>query len=123
MGEDVTASRKPPFLRRGILIAMGVALAGAVICFVVVALLPPPKGPLFKEPLRSFITGVGVAGVAFPLCVTGAALKRKFASSPYFEGAFIAGVLNLGGYICAGVALVCVGFGVYDLVLWLLGSH
>jgi len=120
MGEEPTAVQRPPFLRRGTLIAMGAALGAAVICLAVVALLPPTKGPLFKDPLRSFLTGVGVAGVAFPLCALGFALKRKFALSPYFEGAFIAGVLNLAGYICAAVALVCIGFGVYDLALWLL---
>jgi hypothetical protein len=99
---------------------MGAAVGAAVICLAVVALLPPTKGPLFQDPLRSFLTGMGVAGVAFPLCTLGLALKRRFALSPYFEGAFIAGVLNLAGYICAAVALVCVGFGVYDLILWLL---
>ena len=123
MGEEVPAVRRKPFLRKGILIVMGVAVGVAVICFAVVAFLPPPKGPLFKDPLRSFLTGVGVAGVAYPLCALGSALKRKFALSPYFEGAFIAGVLNLAGYICASVALVCIGFGIYDLVLMLVGSR
>ena len=122
MDQEAPALRTPPFLRKGILILIGVALGAAVICFGVVAVLPPPKEALFKDPLRSFLTGVGVAGVAYPLCALGSALSRKFALSPYFEGAFIAGVLNLAGYICAIVALVCAGFGVYDLVLWLLGS-
>ena len=117
MGEEPPAVRRPPFLRKGTLIAMGAAVAAAVACFTVVSLLPPTKAALFKDPLRSFLTGVGVAGVAFPLCALGFALKRKFALSPYFEGAFIAGVLNLAGYICAAVALVCIGFGVYDLIL------
>lgn len=96
---------------------MAVAVGIGVACFAVVALLPPPKGPLFKDPLRSFLTGVGVAGVAYPLCALGSALNRKFELSPYFEGTFIAGALNLAGYICAVVALVCIGFGVYDLAL------
>jgi hypothetical protein len=119
--DDPTGVRtKTPLVPKGILLAMGGALVVAVTCFVVVALLPAPSGPLFKDPLRSFLTGVGLAGVAFPLCAIGAALKRKFALSPYFEGTFIAGVLNLAGYICATVALVCIGFGVYELILWLL---
>ena len=120
MGEEIPVVRRPPFLRKGILIAMGVAVGMGVISLAVVAFLPPPKGPLFEDPLRSFLTGVGVAGVAYPLCALGSALKRKFELSPYFEGTFIAGVLNLAGYICASVALVCIGFGVYDLALWLL---
>ena len=123
MGEPVGIRKRTPLVPKGLLVAMGIALLVAVTCFAVVAFLPPPKGPLFKDWLRSFLTGVGVAGVAFPLCAMGSALKRKFALSPYFEGAFIAGVLNLAGYICAGVALVCIGFGVYDLTVWLLGSR
>ena len=123
MDQEAPARRKQPFLRTGIVILIGVALGVAVICFAVVAVLPPPKGPLFEDPLRSLLTGLGVAGVAYPLCALGFALKRKFALSPYFEGAFIAGVLNLAGYVCAAVALVCLGFGVYDVVLWLLGSR
>jgi hypothetical protein len=120
MGQEVPAVKRQSFLRKGILIAMGVAVGIGVISLAVVAFLPPPKGPLFEDPLRSFLTGVGVAGVAYPLCALGSALKRKFELSPYFEGTFIAGVLNLAGYICASVALVCLGFGVYDLALWLL---
>jgi hypothetical protein len=120
MSEEVMTVRRKPFLRTGTLIAMGVAVGVALACLAIVAYLPPPKGPLFKDPLRSFLTGVGVAGVAYPLCALGSALKKKFALSPYFEGAFIAGVLDLAGYICAVVALVCIGFGVYDVALWLL---
>jgi hypothetical protein len=119
MGEEVPARRATPFLRKGILVAMGAAVVVAVVCLALVVLLPPPKGPLFKDPLRSFLTAVGVAGVAYPLIALGSALERKFATSPYFEGAFIAGVVNLAGYICAVVAFVCLGFGAYDLILWL----
>ena len=122
MGEEPIAVRRQPFLRTGTLIAMGAAVVAAVACFAVVALLPPAKDALFKDPMRSFLTGAGVAGVAFPLCALGFALKRRFALSPYFEGAFIAGVLNLAGYVCAAVALVCIGLGMYDLVVWLIGS-
>jgi hypothetical protein len=117
MGEEPTAVRRQPFLCTGTVVGMGAAVAAAVICLAVVALLPPTKGPLFQDPLRSFLTGVGVAGVAFPLCTLGFSLKRRFALSPYFEGTFIAAVLNLAGYLCAAVALVCLGFGVYDLIL------
>jgi hypothetical protein len=119
MNEEAPAVRREPFLRKAVLVAMAAAVAVGVVCLAAVALLPPPKGPLFKDPLRSLLTAAGVAGVAFPLCALGSALERKFAASPYFEGAFIAGVVNLAGYICAVVALVCLGFGVYDLVLWL----
>jgi len=108
---------------RRVLIAVGAAMGIAIICFIVVTLLPPPKGPFFKDPLRSLLTGICVLGVACPLCVSGFALKKKFASSPYFEGAFIASVLNVFGFVCLGVGLVCISLSVYALVMRFLGSN
>jgi hypothetical protein len=97
-------------------IAAGAAVGLALVCFAVVSFLPPHKGQFLDDPIRGFVTGVGVLGVASPLCISGAALRKKFASSPYFEGGFIAGFLNLFGYILVAAGLVCIGFGVYDLI-------
>jgi len=115
-----TVRRPEPFIRKGVLIMMGVAACVALGCFIAVAVLPAPEGPLFKDPLRSFITGVGVLAVAYPLAVLGRAIQRKSAGSPYFEGAFIAGAINLAALVCGGAGLACVGFGVYDLIQWLI---
>jgi len=104
-------------------IAVGVALGAALVSFIVLAVLPPPKQSLRKDPLRSILTGVAVVGVACPLCIAGFMLKRRFASSPYYEGGFIAGVLNLFGYVILAVGLVCIGFGLYDLALRFLDSR
>ncbi len=112
--------RREPFIRRSILIVMGAAAVVALGCFIAVALLPAPEGPVFKDPLRSFITGVGVLAIAYPLAVVGRAIQRKSASSPYFEGAFIAGAINLAAFVCAAAGLACVGFGVYDFIVWLV---
>lgn len=98
---------------------MAAAACVAAVCFVVVAVLPAPEGPLFKDPLRSFITGLGVLAIAYPPAAVGRAIQRRSASSPYFEGAFIAGAINLAALVCAGAGLACVGFGVYDLFVWL----
>jgi len=119
--EVMPVIQKEPFIRKRTLVAMGAAAGVGVICFVVVALLPAPQGPLFKDPLRSFLTGFGVVGVAYPLCVVGLAMRKRWASSPYFEGAFIAGVINLFGFVIVGVGLVCIGFGAYGLIVRLLG--
>jgi hypothetical protein len=119
--DEVNTVRWPqPFLRKGVLILMGVAAFIAAGCFIAVAVLPAPEGPLFKDPLRSFVTGLGVLAVAYPLAALGRAIQRKSASSPYFEGAFIAGAINLAALVCGGAGLACVGFGVYDLILWLI---
>jgi hypothetical protein len=97
-------------------IVSGVAVGLGFACFMVVSFLPPHKGQFLDDPIRCFLTGVGVIAVATPLCVAGAALKRKFSQSPYFEGAFIAGVLNLFGTVLVATGLVCIGFGLYDLI-------
>jgi hypothetical protein len=120
MDQRNTVRRPEPFIRKGVLIMMGLAGVVAVACFIVVAVLPAPQGPLFKDPLRSFLTGLGVLAVACPLAMLGRAIQRKSAGSPYFEGAFIAGAINLAALVCGGAGLACVGFGVYDLILWLV---
>ncbi len=117
MDQGNTVRRPQPFIRKSTLITMVLAVCVALACFIAVAVLPTPEVALFKDPLRSFITGVGVLAVAYPLAMLGKAIQRKSAGSPYFEGAFIAGVINLAALICGGVGLACVGFGVYDLVL------
>jgi len=119
MTQDHTVRRREPFIRRGVLIAMAAAGCIAAACFIVTAVLPAPEGPLFKDPLRSFITGLGVLAIAYPLAAVGRAIQRRNASSPYFEGAFIACAINLAALICTGAGLACVGFGIYDLILWL----
>lgn len=114
--------KQEPFIRTRVLVAMGAALGVAVTCFIVVAVLPAPGVPLFKDALRSFLTGLGVLGIAYPAYATGLAIKKRFAFSPYFEAGFIAAAINLFGFVCLAVGLICIGFGIYDLVLRMLPS-
>ena len=116
-------TERPPFIRTRTLIAMGIAVVAALACFIVVVLLPTPRVAMFKDPLRSFITGVGVLALAYPFTVLGAAIHRRTAASPYFEAGFIAGVLSLIGYLCVAVGLACVGFGIYDLIIRFLDNN
>jgi len=120
MDPNRVVRRPEPFIRKHVLILMTLAGVVSIACFIVVVVLPSPKGPMFKDPLRSFITGLGVLAVAYPIAVLGRAIQRKSAGSPYFEGAFIAGAINLAALVCSGAGLACVGFGVYDLVLWFI---
>lgn len=105
---------------RRLVLAIGAALVVALVCFVALAILPKPDGPRSKAPLRSFLTGLGVMGVAAPLCIGGSVLKQRFASSPYFEGRFIATVLSIFGFVCLAAGLACVILGAYDLIAPLL---
>jgi hypothetical protein len=121
MDEMTIPAQKKPFLRPRTLIMMGGTVVAAGACFAVMAFLPPAPRSLFEDPLRSFLTGFGVIGVAYPLCAVGLAMRRRWASSPYFEGTFIATVMNLFGFLTVGVGLICIGFGVCSLVARLLG--
>jgi hypothetical protein len=113
---DVSVRNKAPFLRRRTLLFIGGAVIVAVVCFVVVALQLASEDPYFESPLHSALTGVGLLGVGLPLCLVGAAFRRRSEGSPYFEEAFIAGVISLFGYVCVLFGLLCIGLGAYALL-------
>ena len=104
-----------------LLIMVGVAVVIAVTCFVVVAILPRPEGPFFKAPLRSFLTGLGLLGIACPPYVVGLVLKKRAAASPYFELAFIRTGFNIFAFVCFVVGLTCIGLSAYALIARALG--
>jgi hypothetical protein len=108
--------KKRRHARRGIVVAVGIAIAVAVACFTVVAMLPASDKPVFDSPLRSAITGLGLLGVACPLCIAGSLLRRHAAGSPYYEEGFMASVLSLFGYIAMIVGILCLGLAVYALI-------
>jgi hypothetical protein len=60
--------------------------------------------------------------VATPLCVAGWQLKQRFATSPYYEGRFIATVLSVFGFTCLTAGLACIILGVYDLAMRFLDA-
>lgn len=105
------------------LAAVAISVLLATACFTIVALLPVPEGGhRFKDPLRSLLTGLGVLGVATPLCLAGHALKKGSAASPYFEGTFIATVLGVFGFVCVAVGLACIILGGYDWITAMLDT-
>ena len=106
--------------RRGLVVIIGLSLVLAIACLVIVAILPGSPEPFFDSPLRSLLVGVGLLGVAAPLCIAGALLKRHAAGSPYFEEGFIAGVLNVFGYLILAVGVACLALAAYALVHRLL---
>jgi hypothetical protein len=113
--DEQTAQRGTPQSPRRMLWVTGLALVVALTCFVVLSLLPPTRRPFFDAPLRSALTGLGLLGVACPLCFIGNLLRKRSASSPYFEEAFIAGFVSLLGLICLLVGLLCLGSSLYSL--------
>lgn len=119
---DSQAKARKPLRRRTILIAVGIAIGVAAICFILVAILPRPKGPFFDAPLKSLLTGLGLLGVACPPLIVGLLLKKRAEASPYFEEAFIRTGFNLFGLVCLVLGLTCVGLSIYALIRRLLGS-
>ena len=119
---DSQLKARKPFRRRTILIAVGVALLVSLICFILLAVLPPPKGPFVEAPLRSFLTGLGLLGVACPPLIVGALLKKRAEASPYFEEGFIRAGFNLFGLVCLVLGLTCTGLSIYALIKRLLGT-
>jgi hypothetical protein len=117
------ANHQIRFSSRKVLSAIGVALGIAAISFTVLAILPPSEQPFYKTSLRSILTGLGLLGIACPLCIVGFILKKRSAKSPYFEEAFIATVINVFGFILFSLGLVCICVSIYALVIRLLGSE
>jgi len=113
---------RQPFRVKTILIAVGVAVLIALVCFVLVAVLPRPKGPFFDAPLRSLLTGMGLLGVACPPLIVGLLLKKRAEASPYFEEGFIRAGFNLFGFVCLVLGLTCMGLSIYALIRRLLGA-
>lgn len=109
--------------RKLLVLSIAASLLVALGCFIALALVPKPEGPPLKDPIRSLLTGVGVLGIAAPLCLGGAALKRRFEASPYFEGKFIATVLSVFGFACFAAGLACIILGAYDWIMPLLESN
>lgn len=121
-GNDSEVKPKKRSSRKAVILSITASLAVALTCFVALAVLPASEGPRMKDPLRSLLTGLGVLGVATPLCIGGFSLKKRFASSPYFEGTFIATVLNVFGFACVAAGLACIIVGAYDWVMEFLES-
>ena len=102
---------------KAIVAVAAAAIVVAIVSFSVVAMLPASDKPFFDSPLRSALTGIGLLGVAAPLCIGGYLLKRHSAGSPYFEEGFMAGVLNVFGFLTLAVAVVCLALAVYAIAV------
>jgi hypothetical protein len=105
------------FSKKMILLINGLAVVVAAICFVVIAIWLPLKGPFFDAPLRSFLTGLGLLGLACPPFTLGFIFQKKAAASPYYEEAFIRTGFYIVGFVCLFVGLICIGLSIYALIM------
>jgi hypothetical protein len=118
--DDTTKVRKAG--RTMILIINGLAVLVAIICFVVIAIWLPLKGPFFNTPLRSFLTGLGLLGIACPPFTLGFIFQKKAAASPYYEEGFIRTGFYIVGFVCFILGLICIGLSIYALIMRFLGE-
>lgn len=111
----MTSKKKRKKLRKKAVLLVA-SIGTAVICFILVAVLPNPDGPLFEDPLRGFLTGLGLLGLAYPPCPAASAPNKRAITSPYFEEGFMATALYIVGYLCVILALLCIGLSIYALL-------
>ena len=118
MAEGNTQQKERSLLasKKVLLIIVGIAVVIATTCFIVVALLPRPEGSFLKAPLRGFLTGLGLLGIACPPYIVGFVLKKRAAASPYFELGFIRTGFNIFALVCFSVGLTCIGLSAYALI-------
>ena len=119
MDEQDNIQEKPRrgFSKKMILLINGLAVVAAAICFVVIAVWIPRQGPFFDAPLRSFLTGLGLLGLACPPFTLGFIFQKKAAASPYYEEAFIRTGFYIVGFVCLIIGLICIGLSAYALIM------
>lgn len=105
------------FSTKKILLINGLAVLTATICFIVIAVWLPLKGPFFDVPLRSLLTGIALLSLSCPLFTIGFIYQKKAATSPYFEEAFIRTGFYIAGFVCFIIGLICVGLSAYALIM------
>jgi len=110
------------FSRTKILLINGLAVVIAIVCFVVIAVWLPLKGPFFDAPLRSLLMGLGLLGLACPPFTAGFIFQKKAALSPYYEEAFIRTGFYIVGFVCLIIGLICIGLSIYALIMRSFGE-
>ncbi len=105
------------FSKKMILLTNVLAVLVAIVCFAVIAIWLPLKGPFFDAPLRSLLTGLGLLGIACPPFTLGFIFQKKAATSPYFEEGFIRTGFYIVGFVCFILGLICIGLSGYALIM------
>jgi len=110
------------FSRKMILLINVLAVVIAIVCFVVIAVWLPLKGPFFDAPLRSLLMGLGLLSLACPPFTAGFIFQKKAALSPYYEEAFIRTGFYIVGFVCLIIGLICIGLSIYALIMRYFGE-
>jgi len=110
------------FSKKKILLINVLAVVIAIVCFVVIAVWLPLKGPFFDAPLRSLLMGLGLLSLACPPFTAGFIFQKKAALSPYYEEAFIRTGFYIVGFVCLIIGLICIGLSIYALIMRYFGE-
>ena len=120
--DNIQEKARRGFSTKKILLINGLAVVVAAICFVVIAVWLPRKGPFFDAPLRSLLMGLALLGLAFPPFTAGFIFQKKAALSPYYEEAFIRTGFYIVGFVCSIIGIICIGLSIYALIIRVVGS-
>jgi hypothetical protein len=115
--DNIQEKARRGFSKKMVLLINGLAVVVAAICFVAIAIWLPLKGPFFDAPLRSFLTGLGLLGLACPPFTVGFIFQKKAAVSPYYEEAFIRTGFYIAGFVCFIMGVICIGLSIYALIM------
>jgi ABC-type dipeptide/oligopeptide/nickel transport system permease component len=120
--DNIQEKAQRGFSKKMILLTNGLAVLAAIVCFAVIAIWLPLKGPFFDAPLRSLLTGLGLLGLACPPFTLGFIFQKKAATSPYFEEGFIRTGFYIVGFVCFILGLICIGLSGYALIMRFFGK-
>jgi len=120
--DNIQEKARRGFSKKMILLTNGLAVLVAIVCFVVIAIWLPLKGPFFDAPLRSLLMGLGLLGIACPPFTLGFIFQKKAAASPYFEEGFIRTGFYIVGFACFILGLICIGLSIYALIIRFFGK-
>jgi len=119
---DTQEKARRGFSTKKILLLNCLAVVAGIICFVVIAIWLPRKGPFFDAPLRSFLMGFALLGLACPPFTAGFIYQKKAALSPYYEEAFIRTGFYIVGFVCSIIGIICIGLSIYALIMRAIGQ-
>jgi hypothetical protein len=120
--DNIQEKARRGFYTKKILLINGLAVIVAIICFVVIAVWLPLKGPFFDAPLRSFLMGLALLALACPPFTAGFIFQKKAALSPYYEEAFIRTGFYIVGFVCSIIGIICIGLSIYALIIRAIGE-
>jgi hypothetical protein len=111
----------PDMLGGTVPLVLGGSMAAAATCFVVLATVAPPEGPLLSDPPRCLLAGLGLVALAVPLHLAGRLVRTRQVPGFRFQRS-VATTSFCVGLACLTLGSVWIARGAYPLLRLLAGS-